>query len=101
MRLLRLLFLIFVVIQFAQFAGCKRHTATEEDCEAILHRLVDLELSESGYRDPILRTRWQNDLDHRFAGDLGRCRGREVRSSLRPCLATAQSSEEIIHHCLD
>jgi hypothetical protein len=96
-----LLFLIFVVIQFAQFAGCNRHPATEEDCEAILHRLVDLELSESGYRDPILRTRWQNDLDHRFAGDLGRCRGREVRSSLRPCLATAQSSEEIIHHCLD
>jgi hypothetical protein len=98
MRLLRLLLLIFVV---AHFAGCNRHPATEDDCEAILHRLVDLELSESGYRDPILRTRWQNDLNHRFAEDLDRCRGREVRSSLRPCLATAQSSEEIIHHCLD
>jgi hypothetical protein len=98
MRLVRLLLLIFVV---AQFAGCNRHPATEDDCEAILHRLVDLGLSESGYRDPILRTRWQNDLDHRFAEDLDRCRGSEVRSSLRPCLATAQSSEEIIHHCLD
>jgi len=98
MRLLRLLLTVFFVVQFA---ACHRHPATEDDCEAILHRLIDLELSESGYRDPVLRTRWQNDLGHRFAGDLDRCRGGEIRSTLRPCLASAQSSEETIHRCLD
>jgi hypothetical protein len=81
--------------------GCTRHPASADECEAILHRLIDLELSESGYRDPVLRTRWQQDLIHRFAPDLDRCRGRKVRGSLGTCLATARSSEEIVHHCLD
>ena len=82
-------------------SGCNRHPASAGECEALLNRLIEIELSESGYRDPVLRTRWQNDFGHRFAVDLDRCRGRDVRSSLRSCLARAQSSEEIIHGCLD
>ncbi len=99
MGLLRLLFLVLVVS--AEFSGCNRHPASVDDCKAILHRLVDLELSESGYRDPVLRTRWQQDLVRRFAPDLERCRGQKVRDSLLTCLATARSSEEVAHHCLD
>jgi hypothetical protein len=98
MCLLRLLFLVLVV---AELSGCSRHPASADECETILHRLIDLELSESGYRDPVLRTRWQQNLVRRFAPDMDRCRGREVRSSLQACLATARSSEEIAHHCLD
>jgi hypothetical protein len=81
--------------------GCDRHPASAGECEAILHRLIDLELSESGYRDPVLRTRWQQDLARRFAPDLDRCRGREVRASLLVCLPAARSSEGIVHRCLD
>lgn len=82
-------------------SGCNGHPASASECSAILERLIDLELSESGYRDPVLRARWQQDLFRRFAPDLDRCRGREVRISLRTCLATAGSSEEIAHRCLD
>ena len=97
MDFLRWLFLLLVVAA----GGCHRHPASADECEAILSRLIELELSESGYRDPALRTRWQQDLVRRFAPDLERCRGRDVHSSFRTCLATARSSEEITHRCLD
>jgi protein TonB len=80
-------------------AGCKRHPASATECEAILQRLIELELSESGYHDPVLRARWQQDLLHRFASDLDRCRGLEVPNSLRACLAGAHHSEDIVHRC--
>ena len=94
-------FLLLVVLVGGEISGCNRHPASTDECEAILHRLIDLELSEAGYRDPVLRTRWQLDLVRRFAPDLDRCRGRELRSSIRACIATARSSEEIVHRCLD
>jgi len=81
--------------------GCNRHPASSGECEAVLQRLVELELNESGYRDTVLRARWQQDLARRFAPDLDRCRGREVPSSLRACLTKARHSEEIAHHCFD
>lgn len=81
--------------------GCNRHPASAGECEAILNRLIELELSESGYRDPVVRARWQQDLVRRFAPELDRCRGREVPSSLRACLTGAHHSEEIAHHCFD
>jgi len=93
--------LLFAFLAVAEFSCCNRHHASADECESILHRLIELELSESGYRDPVLRTRWQQDLVRRFGPDLDRCRGREVRGSLRTCLATARSSEEILHRCLD
>jgi hypothetical protein len=82
-------------------SGCNRHPASADECEAILQRLVELELSESGYRDPVLRTRWHKELVRRLAPDLARCRGQKVRSSLRACLASARTSEEVAHRCLD
>ncbi len=93
--------LLFVVLVAGELSGCNRHPARVDECEAILNRLIELELSESGYRDSVLRARWQQDLARRFAPDMDRCRGREVRGSLRTCLATARSSEEIVHRCLD
>jgi hypothetical protein len=82
-------------------SNCNRHPANADDCEAILHRLVEIELSESGYQDPVLHARWQQDVVRRFALDLDRCRGRKVPNSLRACLTKASNSEEIAHGCLD
>ena len=73
--------------------GCHRRTASAADCAAVLDRLVELELNESGYRDPVLRARWQRDL--------ARCRGLTVRNDLAKCLPAARSPEEITHRCLE
>jgi hypothetical protein len=81
-------------------AGCHRHAATAADCRAILDRLVEMELKESGFRDPALVPRWQDELARRFADDLQHCRALRVGDDLSFCLAAAQNQEEIAHHCV-
>jgi len=81
--------------------GCHRHAASAGDCAAVFKRLVDLELRESGYRDPILRDRWRETLARRFAPELARCRGLRMRDDLAPCLAAARTSEDVAHGCLE
>jgi hypothetical protein len=82
-------------------SGCRRHSTTDRDCAAILDRLVELELSESGYQDPIVRARWKNEARRRFAGDLRRCAGLTVRNDLARCLLAATTTEEIVHRCVE
>ena len=96
-----LVFAAFIVMFVLAASGCPRHAATTEDCGDVLNRLIDLELVESGYRDPALRTRWLQDLERRFAPDLARCRNQKVRNDLHACLAIARTPEEIVHRCLD
>lgn len=80
--------------------GCHRHVASAGDCRAVLDRLVELELAESGYRDPSLAPRWQSELARRFEADLRRCQTLRVRDDLSSCLRRAQNPEEIAHRCL-
>lgn len=80
--------------------GCHRHVATAADCRAVLDRLVELELEESGYRDPGLAPRWQQELARRFEADLRRCQTLRVRADLPSCLRAARNPEEIAHRCL-
>jgi hypothetical protein len=81
-------------------AGCHRHTATAVDCRAILDRLVELELAESGFHDPALVPRWQSELARRFDDDLHRCRTIRVGDDLAACLRAARDPEEIAHRCV-
>lgn len=83
------------------FAGCHRHVASAADCRAVLDRLVDLELEESGYRDAALAVRWRAELARRFESDLSRCETLHVRDDLAGCLGSARSSEEIAHRCVE
>jgi hypothetical protein len=83
----------------AATAGCHRRSATPEDCAAVLDRLVELELAESGYRDPALRTRWAREAHRRFARELEACPGLLVNNRLPACLAAARTSEAIVHVC--
>jgi hypothetical protein len=71
------------------------------DCQALLDRLIDVELSESGYRDPVLRARSRENLGRRFSADLERCKGLMVPGDLHACLSKARTSEDIVHHCLE
>jgi hypothetical protein len=82
-------------------AGCHHQAASAAACAAVLDRLIDLELTESGYRDPIVRARWHDELSRRFAPDLARCRGLAVGTDLPRCLASAHTSGEITHRCLE
>ena len=85
----------------ALLSGCHRHRASPQDCKAALDRLIDVELVELGYRDPILRTRWHRELERRFALDLERCRSGRVRDDLRLCLQGQHSSQAIVQQCLE
>lgn len=91
----------FLALGVIALAGCGRHKATPADCGAVLDRLIELELTESGYRDAVLRARWQQDLGRRFAPDLARCRGLTVKDDLRRCVHNARTPEEIVHGCLN
>ena len=94
---------LFIVLSMAAlFApACGRRAATAADCRALLERMIDVELDESGFRDPVLRARSRENLGHRFALDLERCKDLTVPRNLRACLATARTTEEIAHRCLE
>jgi len=96
-RLLRPSWLAFFAI--AVGGGCHRHPASIDDCAAVLDKLVELELEESGYRDPIVRARWAGEARRRFASDLARCPGLLVKNDLHACLRAARTSEAIVHEC--
>lgn len=81
-------------------SGCRRHVATEADCRAILDRLVEMELAESGFHDPALVPRWQGELARRFDDELRRCRSVRVRDDLPACLRAAQNPEQVAHQCM-
>jgi len=84
----------------AALAGCHKRPATRDDCLAVIDRLVELELVESGFRDPVVQRRWTDELRQRLAPHLARCEGRRVPDDLRACLPTARTAEEVEHRCL-
>ena len=80
--------------------GCDRERATEEQCRAIFDRLVELELSEMGFRDPELTRRRQSELRARHRDELEACVGRPLRSDAMRCVQAAESAEQLSHECL-
>ncbi len=92
--------LLAALAGLATLGGCHRHTASAADCRAILDRLVELELTESGFRDPALVPRWQEELARRFDDELRRCRVIRVGDELAACLRAAHTPEEIAHRCV-
>jgi hypothetical protein len=92
--------ILAVSMLLLSLGGCHRHMATPEDCRAILDRLVEMELAESGFHDPALVPRWQGELARRFESDLRRCRAIRVRNDLPACLRAAQNPEQVAHRCV-
>jgi hypothetical protein len=97
----RLLYALLPLALLTSMSGCHRHAADRADCAAVLDRLVELELEESGYRDAVVLARWTEEARRRFATDLERCPGLSVRDDLRACLAAARTSEAIVHGCVE
>ncbi len=80
--------------------ACTSTNATENDCDAILTRIVELEIREQGYRDPALVKRKQARLRRTFADEIARCVGRRLPQGAMECIATASSAEQVSHTCL-
>jgi hypothetical protein len=97
----RIVLVVLVAVTSVVGAACRRHAASGAECARVLGRLVEMELTESGYRDEALRARWQHDLGLRFGPELERCRGLAVRDDLGECLGLVRTAEEVTHRCLE
>ncbi|MEA2697422.1 MAG: hypothetical protein QOI66_1693 [Myxococcales bacterium] len=95
-----LIFLLTAAVTGLAVSGCHRRAATKDDCRDVLDRLIQLELTESGFRDPTLAARWTSELHRQLAPQLDRCLGKRVPTDLRICLSVARTPEEIAHRCL-
>ncbi len=96
MRRSRSLLLVLALLA----AACARERATAEVCEQVLDRIVDIELSEQGFKDPALAERKKQELRRRFAPDLQRCVGRPLPRQAPACIAAAATTEALSHSCL-
>jgi hypothetical protein len=93
---------VLLVAAAALFAlpACGRTAATPADCAAILDRIVGLELSELGFRDPVLAARKGAELRLTLGPELRRCDGVRLREGAMDCVRRASTTEEISHTCL-
>ena len=87
-------------LALALWSGCGGRPATDGECRAILDRIVELELGEQGFRDPVLAARKKSELGRRLAPELGLCVGRRLPPDAMACVAVARSTEELSHRCL-
>jgi len=80
--------------------SCQGEQATAEFCSVVLDRIVEVELTELGFRDLALAEMKRRDMRRLFAGDIQRCVGRRVAPGALACVRAAASTEEIAHQCL-
>jgi len=81
-------------------SACSGPRATADDCGAIFDRIVELELHEMGYRDPVLAERRRVELRRALAPELQRCVGRRLAPTARACVREARTAEDLTHRCL-
>jgi hypothetical protein len=81
-------------------SACGSERATPAQCAAIFDRLVELELQEMGYNDPVLAARRTQELAARHRDELGNCVGRPLPANALICMQSAESAEELSHVCL-
>jgi hypothetical protein len=94
---------IFLVVLISiALSGCERGApATQAECALIFDRLVELELQEMGYRDPVLLKLWQGRLAVRHEGLVSSCVGRRLPPGAMECVRRVASAEALSHECLD
>lgn len=82
-------------------SACHNHTvATPQDCEAIVERLVALEMAERGYQDPVLQQRRTREIFSTHANLMAECPGKALPHHARDCLAKATNPHTVIRDCL-
>ena len=83
----------------AALTGC-RH-ATEQDCERILDRIVELELQEQGVTDPALVAKRKEETRAAKRDELIKaCVGKRISERALACISEAKRADEITEKCL-
>ena len=80
--------------------SCTRERATEQQCHAIFDRIVEIELEEMGFRDAALAARRTRELRARYESAIRGCVGHDISANALSCVATAKTTEELSHKCL-
>ncbi len=79
--------------------GCRY--ATEQDCERIIDRIVELELKEQGITDPRLIEQRKTDTRQKKREELlAGCIGKRISESAMTCIDKAESARDITEKCL-
>ena len=80
-------------------SGCRR--ATEQDCQRIIDRIVELELEEQGITDPkLVEERKKATREQKQEELLSGCVGKRISESALTCIDNAKTSKEITEECL-
>ncbi len=91
--------LLFIVTLGSAIGACQSRRATRQDCEAILERIVDIELQERGYRDPMLHEIKHTAFKKKLDAELERCVGKRLEQKALACVQSASTSEALTHDC--
>lgn len=80
--------------------GCG-HPATQQECEEILDKVVELELRGQHVEDPAtLEQRKKITREVKAPDLLPQCVGRKITAQAMTCIRQAHSYDEIDNHCL-
>lgn len=91
---------VLCICVVSSLGSCHRQQATRSDCVEILERIIDIELREQGFADPILARSKKAQLRQIFVANLQACTGRSLGPNAMACIRSAKTSEEISHVCL-
>ena len=89
-----------IAIFAAGLVSCRGRPATASDCGEIVDRIVQLELEEKGYRDPVLSDRKRREIRALLGAELKECQGKRLRPDALSCVHLAKNAEKISHDCL-
>lgn len=90
-----------IIMVLVALSACEPPRASAEQCRQIFDRMVELELRQMGFQDPVLAKRRQADLAARFRQDLESCVGRPMPEDAMACVAKAQNTQSLLRDCLD
>jgi hypothetical protein len=89
------------LLSLAALAGACGHPATQQECEEILDKVVELELKGQYVNDPAtLEQRKKSAREAKAKDLLPRCTGRKITAEAMTCIRQARSYDEIDNRCL-
>jgi hypothetical protein len=89
------------LLSLAALSGACGHPATQQECEEILDKVVELELKGQYVNDPAtLEQRKKTAREAKAKDLLPRCTGRKITTQAMACIRQARSYDEIDNRCL-
>ncbi len=99
MRMVPVFFAMQAVLAGGWALGC--HRTTEQDCEKVIDKMVELELRDQGVTDPlVLDDRKKTTREKKRDDLLKTCVGKRVSQSALSCIQSARHANEITDVCL-